>query len=147
MDDELAGRFHKLSSPEFVVAFEKASARWLSRDCHRSQYGYPFRVAIELALENRHRAVTLASFTCSGAEVTQGLFLDMDPREGASGFPAARFARSSISSATSCAAAPVRRARRTRCPSMRMAARRFRRRTSPKPGAHHINASDRSTWC
>ena len=83
MDDEAAGRFHKLSSPEFAAAFEKASARWLSRDCHRSQYGYPFRVAIELALENRHRSVTLASFTCSGAEVAEGLFLDMDPREGA----------------------------------------------------------------
>ncbi len=74
-------------SPEFVAAFEKASARWLSRDCHRSQYGYPFRVAIELALENRHRAVTLASFTCSGAEVTEGLFLDMAAREGASEIP------------------------------------------------------------
>src|SRR5262249_5106754 len=73
-----------LGSPEFLAAFEKASARWLSRDCHRSQYGYPFRVAIELALENRHRAVTLASFTCSGAEVTEGLFLDMAAREGAS---------------------------------------------------------------
>jgi len=70
VDDELAERFHKLSSPEFAAAFGKASARWLSRDCHRSQYGYPFRVAIELALENRHRAVTLASFTCSGSEVT-----------------------------------------------------------------------------
>jgi hypothetical protein len=44
-------------------------------------------VAIELALEDRHRAVTLASFTCSGAEVTQGLFLDMDPREGADEIP------------------------------------------------------------
>jgi hypothetical protein len=87
MDDELAERFHKLSSPEFAAAFDKASARWLSRDCHRSQYGYPFRVAIELALENRHRAVTLASFTCSGSEVTHGLFLDMDPREGASEVP------------------------------------------------------------
>ncbi|MGZ3361072.1 MAG: hypothetical protein ACXU84_17230, partial [Xanthobacteraceae bacterium] len=87
MDDEKAERFHKLSSPEFAAAFEKASARWLSRDCHRSQYGYPFRVAIELALENRHRAVTLASFTCSGAEVTQGLFLDMDPREGVDEIP------------------------------------------------------------
>ena len=87
MDDEKAERFHKLSSPEFAAAFEKASARWLSRDCHRSQYGYPFRVAIELALEDRHRAVTLASFTCSGAEVTQGLFLDMDPREGADEIP------------------------------------------------------------
>ena len=87
MDDEAAERFHRLSSPEFRAAFAKASARWLSRDCHRSQYGYPFRVAIELALENRHRSVTLASFTCSGAEVTQGLFLDMDPREGASEIP------------------------------------------------------------
>src|SRR5262249_10752206 len=62
----------------------------LSRDCHRSQYGYPFRVAIELALENRHRAVTLASFTCSGAEVTEGLFLDMTAREGASEIPGGR---------------------------------------------------------
>jgi hypothetical protein len=87
MDDELAERFHKLSSPEFVAAFEKASARWLSRDCHRSQYGYPFRVAIELALENRHRAVTLAKLHLLGRGVTQGLFLDMDPREGASEVP------------------------------------------------------------
>ena len=82
MDDEAADRFHKLSSPEFAAAFEKASARWLSRDCHRSQYGYPFRVAIQLALENRHRSVTLASFTCSGAEVAEGLFGELDPREG-----------------------------------------------------------------
>ena len=78
MDDEAAERFHRLGSPEFAAAFEKASARWLSRDCHRSQYGYPFRVAIELALENRHRSVTLASFTCSGAEIAEGLFLEMD---------------------------------------------------------------------
>ncbi len=87
MGDEPAGRFYKLASPEFAAAFEKAAAHWLSRDCHRSQYGYPFRVAIELALENRHRSVTLASFTCSGSEVTEGLFLDMDPREGASEIP------------------------------------------------------------
>lgn len=82
MDDEAAERFYKLSSPEFQVAFDKAAAHWLSRDCHRSQYGYPFRVGIELALENRHRSVTLASFTCSGAEVAEGLFLEMDAREG-----------------------------------------------------------------
>ena len=82
MEDEAAGRFIPLSSPDFAVAFEKASARWLSRDCHRSQYGYPFRVSIQLALENRHRSVTLASFTCSGAEVVEGLFGDLDPREG-----------------------------------------------------------------
>ena len=82
MDDEAAGRFHTLNSAEFAAAFEKASARWLSRDCHRSQYGYPFRVSIQLALENRHRSVTLASFTCSGAEVVEGLFGELVPREG-----------------------------------------------------------------
>jgi hypothetical protein len=82
MDDEAAERFHKLSSPQFDAAFDKSGARWLSRDCHRSQYGYPFRVGIQLALENRHRAVTLASFSCSGAEVANGLFLEMDVREG-----------------------------------------------------------------
>ncbi len=87
MDDEASERIYSLGSPEFRDAFDKAAARWLSRDCHRSQYGYPFRVAIELALENRHRSVTLASFACSGAEVTEGLFLEMDPREGASGIP------------------------------------------------------------
>ena len=82
MEDEIAERFNKLSSAAFQTAFDKAGAQWLSRDCHRSQYGYPFRVGIELSLENRHRSVTFASFTCSGAEVTAGLFLEMDPREG-----------------------------------------------------------------
>jgi hypothetical protein len=81
MEDELAERYNKLSSPAFKAAFDKAAAQWLSRDCHRSQYGYPFRVGIELALENRHRAVTFASFSCSGAEIAQGLFLELDARE------------------------------------------------------------------
>jgi hypothetical protein len=82
MEDELAERFNRLGSQAFQAAFDKSGAQWLSRDCHRSQYGYPFRVAIQLAAENRHRSVTLASFTCSGAEVAHGLFLEMDAREG-----------------------------------------------------------------
>jgi hypothetical protein len=82
MEDELAEKYYRLSSPQFQAAFDKAAAKWLSRDCHRSQYGYPFRVGIQLALENRHRAITFASFTCSGAEIAHGLFLDMDAREG-----------------------------------------------------------------
>jgi hypothetical protein len=82
MDDEVADRNYKANSPEFQAAFDKAAAKWLSRDCHRSQYGYPFRVGIELALENRHRSITFASFTCSGAEISQGLFGEMDAREG-----------------------------------------------------------------
>jgi hypothetical protein len=87
MHDEANERIFSLASREFREAFEKAAARWLSRDCHRSQYGYPFRLAIQLALENRQRSVTLASFACSGAEIAEGLFLDMDPREGASELP------------------------------------------------------------
>jgi hypothetical protein len=82
MDDEAADRVYKPSSPEFQAAFDKAAAKWLSRDCHRSQYGYPFRVGIELSLENRHRSITFASFTCSGAEISHGLFGEMDAREG-----------------------------------------------------------------
>ncbi len=82
MEDELAERFYRIGGPQFQAAFDKAAAQWLSRDCHRSQYGYPIRVGLQLALENRHRSVTLATFSCSGAEIANGLFLEMDPREG-----------------------------------------------------------------
>jgi hypothetical protein len=80
MEDEEKGLVYKASSAEFQSAFDRRGAQWLSADCHRSQYGYPFRVGIALALENRHRAVTLVSVACSGAEVA-GLFLDHDARE------------------------------------------------------------------
>src|SRR6202011_407674 len=82
MDDKAADRVFKPNSAEFQTAFDKAAAKWLSRDCHRSQYGYPFRVGIELSLENRHRSITFASFTCSGAEIAHGLLGEMDAREG-----------------------------------------------------------------
>jgi hypothetical protein len=91
LDDERKDLIYKLTSPEFEKAFAKANAQWLSADCHRSQYGYPFRVGMELTLENRHRAVTLLSFACSGAEVTDGLFLPMKAREGKPGTVRAEF--------------------------------------------------------
>jgi hypothetical protein len=81
MEDEQKGLIYRPNSNEFEEAFDKAGAQWLSVDCHRSQYGYPFRVGLELTLENRHRAVTLLSFACSGAEVAEGLFLPMKARE------------------------------------------------------------------
>ena len=99
MEDELGGA---LQQAVFAGVPRPRSTRpapqWLSRDCHRSQYGYPFRVGIELALENRHRAVTFASFTCSGAEIAYGLFVEIDAREGYSDPAAPRCARSSTSS-------------------------------------------------
>jgi hypothetical protein len=83
MEDETKGLVYRPNSAEFQAAFDKGGAQWLSADCHRSQYGYPFRVGIDMTLENRHRAITLVSVACSGADVT-GLFMDHDARERAS---------------------------------------------------------------
>jgi len=80
LEDEENGLIFRPNSAEFQQAFDKRGAQWLSADCHRSQYGYPFRVGIQLALEDRHRAVTLVSVACSGSEVL-GFFLDHDARE------------------------------------------------------------------
>jgi lysophospholipase L1-like esterase len=82
MADEEKGLQFRPASAEFLAAFNKGGAQWLSADCHRSQYGYPFRVGIQMTLENRHRAVTLLSVACSGAE-TLGFFLNHDARERA----------------------------------------------------------------
>ena len=68
-------------SAAFDKAFWEASAGWLSPDCHRSQYAYPIRVGLQLALEDRHRAVTIVHLACSGAETTKGVLGPMEPRE------------------------------------------------------------------
>jgi len=81
MRDEEIGRIYNYDTQEFLDAFWPRSAEWLSPDCHRSQYAFPFRVALQIALEDRHRAVTFATFGCSGAEVINGLFHKMDARE------------------------------------------------------------------
>ncbi|HEX2217129.1 MAG TPA: hypothetical protein VHG27_10630 [Xanthobacteraceae bacterium] len=82
LEDEERGLIYRRSSPEFLKAFYQRSAEWLSPDCHRSQYGYPVRVALQLALEDRHRAITLVHLACSGAQVTEGLFVPQEAREG-----------------------------------------------------------------
>src|SRR5260370_22867728 len=83
MEDEAKGLIYRPNSADFQAAFNKGGAQWLSADCHRSQYGYPFRVGIEMTPENRHRAVTLSSLACSGAEVLN-LFRDHHAPERAS---------------------------------------------------------------
>jgi lysophospholipase L1-like esterase len=85
MEDEEKGTIFQVSSREFQQAFDRSGAQWLSPDCHRSQYGYPFRVSIGLALENRHRAVTFVSLACSGADIVEGLFMEREAREQISG--------------------------------------------------------------
>lgn len=82
LEDEDRNLTFKLASREFTTAFERSGARWFSQDCHRSLYGYPMRVGLQLALENRQRSVTLVSLACTGSEVTDGLFMPRDAREG-----------------------------------------------------------------
>ena len=55
--------------------FIEENARWLDQACHRSLYSYQMRAALQLAIENPHRAVTFVGVACSGAEVVPGLFL------------------------------------------------------------------------
>ena len=81
LEDEERGLIFKPTSQEFADAFTRRAAQWMSADCHRSQYGYQFRVGMQLALENRHRAVTLVHLACTGAETMEGLFLEKDARE------------------------------------------------------------------
>ncbi|MDX2287921.1 MAG: hypothetical protein NW217_03765 [Hyphomicrobiaceae bacterium] len=56
-------------------AFQSESARWIDQACHRSLYSHQLRAALQLAIEDDHRAVTFVGLACSGAEVIAGLFL------------------------------------------------------------------------
>ncbi|HEX5957525.1 MAG TPA: hypothetical protein VFY92_02565 [Hyphomicrobiaceae bacterium] len=56
-------------------AFIEENARWEDQACHRSLYSHQLRVALQLAVEDPHRAVTFVGVACSGAETISGLFL------------------------------------------------------------------------
>jgi hypothetical protein len=62
-------------------AFIEGNARWLDQACHRSLYSFQLRTALQMALEDPHRAVTYLGVSCSGAEVTWGLFLRYEGNE------------------------------------------------------------------
>jgi hypothetical protein len=55
-------------------AFIKNNARWTDQACHRSLYSHQLRAALQLAVEDPHRAVTFVGYACSGAEIVDGLF-------------------------------------------------------------------------
>ena len=55
--------------------FIEENARWLDQACHRSLYSHQLRAALQLAVEDPHRAVTFVGVACSGAETVFGLFL------------------------------------------------------------------------
>ncbi len=55
--------------------FIEENARWQDQACHRSLYSHQLRAALQLAVEDPHRAVTYVGVACSGAETVFGLFL------------------------------------------------------------------------
>ena len=65
------GSWKQLGDKQFI----DQNARWLDQACHRSLYSHQLRTALQLAIEDPHRAVTFAGVSCSGAEATFGLFL------------------------------------------------------------------------
>ena len=65
------GPWKQIGDKDFV----EGSARWNDTACRRSLYSHQLRTALQLAVEDPHRAVTYTGVACSGAEVTEGLFL------------------------------------------------------------------------
>lgn len=65
------GSWSKIGDKDFI----KENAHWLDTACHRSLYSHQLRAALQLAIEEPHRSVTYVGLACSGAEVTEGLFL------------------------------------------------------------------------
>lgn len=65
------GHWKQIGDKNFV----KGNARWLDQACHRSLYSHQLRAALQLAIEAPQRAVTYIGLACSGAEITDGLFL------------------------------------------------------------------------
>jgi hypothetical protein len=65
------GRWKQIGDKRFI----EENARWLDQACRRSFYSHQLRAALQLAIEDPHRAVTFVGVACSGAEVTAGLFL------------------------------------------------------------------------
>lgn len=65
------GGWQQIGDKKFI----EENPRWLDQACHRSLYSHQLRAALQLALEEPHRAVTYAGLACSGSETTFGLFL------------------------------------------------------------------------
>jgi hypothetical protein len=75
--DDLSGYPARVGSWQQIgdKAFMEESARWNDQACHRSLYSHQLRAALQLGVEDPHRAVTYVGVACSGSEVTFGLFL------------------------------------------------------------------------
>lgn len=89
-DGQMLPGVHWLDAPHGL----QRPAAWLDSRCHRSLLSWPVLAAARLAANNPHRVVRVASWACSGAEITDG-FYSPQLRSGAlqhSQFEAARHA-------------------------------------------------------
>ena len=53
--------------------FGDLAASWTNTQCHRSLYSQHTKAALQWALEHRHVSVTYANYSCTGAEVYEGI--------------------------------------------------------------------------
>lgn len=53
--------------------FGDLSASWTNTQCHRSLYSQHTKAALHYALEHPHVSVTFANYSCTGAEVYEGI--------------------------------------------------------------------------
>jgi hypothetical protein len=66
-----AGNWAKIGDKDFI----SENPHWMDQACHRSLYSHQLRAALQLGVEDSHRAVTFVGFACSGAETIFGAFL------------------------------------------------------------------------
>jgi lysophospholipase L1-like esterase len=64
-----------------LQAWQRESAVWFNPACHRSLYSYQTRIAIALAVQYPHIAVTYLPLACTGATIDEGLFGSQRARE------------------------------------------------------------------
>ncbi len=55
------------------LGLRSSAAVWLNPQCHRSLYSHQLKAALQLAILERHLAVTFLGYSCTGAEVTAGI--------------------------------------------------------------------------
>jgi lysophospholipase L1-like esterase len=68
-------------APDSLQIWQRQSALWLNSACHRSLYSYQTRIALALAVQNPHIAVTYLPLACTGATIQDGLFGAQRARE------------------------------------------------------------------
>src|SRR6516162_1968941 len=68
-------------APDTLQNWQRHAALWFDAACHRSLYSYQTRIALALAVQYPHIAVTYLPLACTGATIADGLFGSQRARE------------------------------------------------------------------